>query len=229
MTLMSIAEGFRKMAPEADFWSIRIVRQRGENLTVRNGILQPAAVSMDIGAMVTVCDRGGMGYAASSDLSEKGLRRSADEALAWARKNSGRMVPGVAALDFPCHQGEYVSPGDSSWDSVPLKEKIDFLKELNGSLGGGGKISEWYASFSFSEEDIVFCASNGARVRQLFRTVIPDMGAVASAGPEAQKRTFGARSHARQGGWGALRSLRDAEPLLWRYGADTPRGILIYQ
>ncbi|MFP6870888.1 MAG: DNA gyrase modulator [Nitrospinota bacterium] len=98
MTLMSIAEGFRKIAPEADFWSVRIVRQRGENLTVRNGILQPAAVSMDIGAMVTVCDWGGMGYAASSDLSERGLRRSADEALAGARKNSGRMVPRVAAL-----------------------------------------------------------------------------------------------------------------------------------
>ena len=64
-----IAERFRQMALPGDFCSLRLVQERSETLSVRQNVLQPARASEDIGAMLTVLAGGGMGYAATSDLS----------------------------------------------------------------------------------------------------------------------------------------------------------------
>ena len=52
-----------------DFCSLRLVSERSETLVVRQDVLQPVVNSEDRGAMLTVWDKGGMGYAATSDLS----------------------------------------------------------------------------------------------------------------------------------------------------------------
>ena len=51
---------------------------------VRQGVLQPVTTGRDAGAMITVLDKGGMGYAATSDLSKSGLAKAAQQAVAWA-------------------------------------------------------------------------------------------------------------------------------------------------
>src|SRR5919197_3477452 len=80
-----LAERFRQAAPPVDFCSLRYVRERSEYLDVRQDILQPVATSEDSGAMLTVYDGGGMGYAATSDLTLSGLRRAAERAHTWAQ------------------------------------------------------------------------------------------------------------------------------------------------
>ncbi len=195
---------FRKIAPSVDFWSIRIVREQGEFISVRHNVMQPLENTEDAGAMITVYDRGGMGYAATSDLSEGGLKIAADEALNWARRAAGRCVWDFSSLQHFTPQGEYESPCETLWTSIPLTEKIEFLNELNGRLGKGGRMVEWYASLSYVEEETLFVTSAGGYTRQLNRFVAPDMGAVASAGAEAQRRTMGGRGRARQGGWEAV-------------------------
>ncbi len=101
-------------------------------------------------------------------------------------------------------KGEYESPCETPWASIPLTEKIGFLKELNERLGKGGRVVEWFASLSYVEEETLFATSEGGYTRQLNRFVAPDMGAVAGAGAEAQRRTLGGRGRARQGGWEAV-------------------------
>ncbi len=204
--LEKIADRFREIAPNVDFWSIRIVREEGEFISVRHNVMQPLVNSEDAGAMVTVCDRGGMGYAATSDLTENGLKRAANEALDWSRRSAGRSVWDFSRLRHFAAKGEYESPCETPWASIPLTGKIEFLHDLNERLGKGGRVIEWYASLSYVEEETLLVTSEGGYASQLNRFVAPDMGAVAAAGAEAQRRTFGGRGRARQGGWEAVDS-----------------------
>ena len=77
---------FLEAAPAADFWSFRLVDERMEIIQVRQDGLQPVTSVRDVGAMATVLHRGGMGYAATSDLSVSGLRAAGERALAWAER-----------------------------------------------------------------------------------------------------------------------------------------------
>src|SRR6185503_13406753 len=87
-----IVDNFRSITPQVEFCSLRLVHARSEYLSVRQHILQPVSTSEDMGAMITVVDTGGMGYAATSDLTASGLRRAIDHAWAWARASAGRSV-----------------------------------------------------------------------------------------------------------------------------------------
>src|SRR6185295_14936102 len=92
--LETAAARFRDVAPAVDFCSLRLVEERDEHLAVRRGVVQPPHVTYDSGAMVTVAHGGGVGYAATSDLTAAGLRRAAAQALAWAQRTAGRHLLG---------------------------------------------------------------------------------------------------------------------------------------
>src|SRR5512138_864937 len=76
-----IVDNFRSIAPRVEFCSLRLVHARSEYVSVRQNILQPVSSSADMGAMITVVDKGGMGYAGTSDLTAAGLRRAAEHAV----------------------------------------------------------------------------------------------------------------------------------------------------
>src|SRR5919109_4865463 len=104
-----LAERFRPAVPPVDFCALRYVRERSEYLDVRQDILQPVATSEDSGAMLTVYAGGGMGYAATSDLSLSGLRRAAAQAHDWARLSARQSVVDFAQLIVAPPHGEYAS------------------------------------------------------------------------------------------------------------------------
>ncbi len=83
---------FREAAPQAEFATLRFLSERSEQIRVRQNVVQPVTTADDTGAMVTVFDKGGMGYAATSDLSTAGLREAGKRALEWAHRTAGRSV-----------------------------------------------------------------------------------------------------------------------------------------
>src|SRR5262245_51616374 len=123
-----LIERFRTMVPRVNFCSLRLVHSHSEYLSVRQNILQPVSTSEDVGAMITVVDRGGLGYAGTSDLTESGLRRAIDYAQAWARSSAGRGVVDFSTVPFPQPTGEYLSPVQTAWETVPLSGKIEVLR-----------------------------------------------------------------------------------------------------
>ncbi len=68
--LEHIASRFQTLAPAADFWSLRLVQER---LCVRQGVLQPWICDHSTGALVFVVKGRGYAYAATCDLSRRGL------------------------------------------------------------------------------------------------------------------------------------------------------------
>ena len=195
-----IAERFQQMALPGDFCSLRLVQERSEALSVRQNVLQPARASEDIGAMLTVLSGGGMGYAATSDLSVSGLQRAAEQAHDWALQSAGRSVVDFAKLPQEPPSGAYASREDIPWRSVPLGDKIDLLQTECARLKIDDRIVDWNAALWFTDVESLYLTSEGGQVQQRFAYLIPMMSATANAGSETQSRSFGARGYARQGG-----------------------------
>jgi predicted Zn-dependent protease len=199
-----IEERFLRVAPKADFASLRMVDERYEMLAVRQDILQPVATSSDTGCMITVLDRGGLGYAATSDLSEEGLRHAGERAAEWARRTAGRCVVNFSKINMPRPQAEWNTPVRIPWESVPLSEKISLLRGECARLKTDPRIVDWEAAVMNIEHETLYLTADGSRGRQRFRYLVPVLRATANQGSETQTRTLGGRGYCRQGGFEIL-------------------------
>ena len=229
-----IAARFAAVAPPCDFWSVRVMGSTSEHLGVTRGVVDPIAVSDDCGAMVTIHAGGGLGYAATSDVSAAGLARAGREALAWAQRSAGRMV-----APLPAHAGAPVQYDNEdkprlAWNAVSRSEKIARLVQQAMQLKQGETIADWSAELSFTDEESVLATSAGDFIRQRRGIVIPGLSASASDGSETQTRTLGRGGVIRQGGLDVLDDLgfwtaapRVAEEALELLAApDCPTGVM---
>jgi predicted Zn-dependent protease len=141
-----------------------------------------------------------MGYAATSDLTATGLRRATEHARAWAHSSAGRSVVDFSTVPFSHPTGEYASPVQKAWDSMPLADKIDLLRAENVRLKTDDRIVDWDASLWYTESDTIFVTADGGQVQQHFRYLVPMLNATANVGTETQSRTFAGRGYCRQGG-----------------------------
>lgn len=198
--LEQVENRFREVIPHADFVSLRFVRERSDQVWVRQNILQPVSHSVDAGAMITVYDGGGMGYGATSDLTTAGLRAAANRAKAWAHRTAGRCVVDPARLPRPDFVGEYRSPVKKPWESVPLTEKVDLLRSQSERLKSHERIVDWMAGLLHGDVEMLYLTSAGGRVRQQVQFILPFMSATANEGTESQSRSFGHNAFCRQGG-----------------------------
>ena len=84
--LDKLEQQLRQALPAADFASARYVCDRYEGLGVRQDVPEPVRRGEDRGVMITVADGGGLGYAATCDLSPGGLAaltRGGEPASMW--------------------------------------------------------------------------------------------------------------------------------------------------
>ncbi|MBN1347401.1 MAG: TldD/PmbA family protein [Phycisphaerae bacterium] len=191
---------FREVIPKADYCSLRYVRERSEAIPVRQNVVEPVSRGQDAGAMITVIDGDGLGYAATSDLTTGGLRRAAAKALEWARATAGRCVADFSKVPRTSRQAEYQAPVGKAWESLSLKDKIDLLRRECERLKTDDRIVDWMTALVYEETDTLLLTSEGGRIRQQFRCLVPVMRATANQGPETQTRTLGGDALTRQAG-----------------------------
>ena len=202
---------FGEIAPAIDFCSLRIVRDRREQVAVRQGVLQPVNTMLDTGAMVTVLEDGGMGYAATSDLSAAGISGAIADARAWAARARGKMVIDYNEVNAPVPTGTYRSPVERPWEETPLEEKIDLLKGECEKLKCDERIVDWNAFLSYLSTEQLYLTANGGRVWQETRALSPGMSVTAFENGDAQTRSFGGFDLGRQGGMEVLGRIRYTE------------------
>jgi predicted Zn-dependent protease len=195
---------FRDVAPATDFWSFRMVSSQMEFIHVRQDVLQPVTTVRDAGVMVTILDRGGMGYAATSDLSDAGLKDAVLKAHEWAERSRGVGVIDYSKISAPTPSGEYRSPIEKPWNSVPLADKIELARKECARLKVDERIVDWDAMLWFTGEDHLYVTSGGGKVVQQVELLIPGMGVTANQGSETVSRHFGGFDLGRQGGLEAL-------------------------
>lgn len=200
---IALEDRLRSVLPrDVDYASARLVDQRSEHLTVRRNELEPMFTEYDTGVMISIWHGGGLGYAATTDLSEGGLIAAVERARSWAATTAGAMVTTVAPTDHPT--GTYLSPVEVAWDAMPLDDRLQLLQEQSRQLGVDARIVDWGASLVRRDVDQLLLtaskAGDAGRVEQRFRFVYPSLSATANEGTNTQSRTFGGNAFCGQGG-----------------------------
>ncbi|HEY8050611.1 MAG TPA: TldD/PmbA family protein [Ramlibacter sp.] len=184
----SFQELARRTAPAADYWSARLVVQDSEQLQVRRDVPEPPQRERDRGAMVSVVDGGALGYCATGDVSEAGLRCAFSRALDMARAGAGRSVFDYRQVEMPKSQGAYRSPNEKPVSALSLAGKYDMLREVCAGANAGSEIVDRYASLWTTHTEQAFVTEGGC-IEQVWDLVVPNITAVASANGDTQVRT----------------------------------------
>lgn len=198
--LDTISTRFARSAPALDFWALRLVEETHERICVRQDVVQPIANTRTLGALVTVIDRGGIGYAATTDLSPSGLRTMASQAQHWAWRTANRGLIRASLLPRSTHQGGYRSAVQQPWNSFSLADKIALLRRLNSELKTHERIVDWQASIARRHTKVLLANSDGGFIEQEFHYLLPALSAVANDGDNTQGRSYGGSDIGRQGG-----------------------------
>lgn len=179
----------RRTAPRADFWSLRSVAETAEQLTVRNDVAEAPVRQRDAGAMACVVREGAIGYAATTDLTEAGLRRAFAHAAGLADASAGRSVFDHRRVEHPRASGRYRSPNARPSAALPLGERFDLLQQVCASANAGPEIVDRTASLWTTHTEQLLLTSDGARIEQEWDFLVPGITAVASAHGDTQVRS----------------------------------------
>ncbi len=196
----TLEKRFREIAPDVDYCSLRYQSESGESVAVRQDILQPVGDHTDAGAMITVAHGGGLGYAATSDLTRSGLAEAARRAQAWAERSAGKSVADFSSMTPSAAQGSYETPVQQPWTGMSLADRIGIVRTQCEKLKGDDRIVDWYAGIGFTDGETFYVNNKGARIHQRFHYLVPVMSVTANEGAETQTRTLGGYGNGRQGG-----------------------------
>lgn len=197
----AVVRRFRDALPaDLDFCSLRLVSTRTESLSIRKGVLQPLHDADDLGAMITVRQGRGLGYAATADLSGAGLSRAIARAREWAERTAAHSVFDHSRVVMPEPTGSWRSPVRQPWDAEPLPDRLARVRAAAASLPDDPRLVEWEVALDHTRVETRLVTSGGGDVTQVFDMVSPDATVVAQVDGRTQTRSLGLRGHSRQGG-----------------------------
>ena len=152
--------------------------------------------------MVTIIKTGGLGYAATSDITRQGIKEALKRAERWAALTAGRSVVDYSKLAMPRPEGHYRSTLQDNPALLSKREKIDLLREESAQSKIDDRIVDWSASLWSTHTHQVYLTADGALVEQEFDYLVPALHVSAFANSETQSRSFGGRSNGfcQQGG-----------------------------
>ena len=189
--LEQVERWFAALAPDPSvgFFSLRFSNERSERLSMRQGIVQPVERADDVGIMVTALLDGGIGYAASSDVSEVGVRDAIERASAWARRTASITVLDTRSLSMPHPRGEHHAPVREPWDGASLADRIGILRRASEQLKIDDAIVDWEAELWFTRWNSAYLTNGGGRAIQSADLLSPNLSATAFRDSETETRS----------------------------------------
>jgi TldD protein len=173
-----------------DYADVRYVHSENEIINVKNNQLGSLANNESRGVGIRVLYKGCWGFAAGSDLTGAGLRKTAVKAVNIAKASLVTRKKKVKLAPVPVYIDRYESPYIENPFEVPLDEKIGLLMEITKKLGSKKKIKTAEADLAFYKTNKIFCSSEGSFIEQ---TIIESGGgfsATAVDRGEVQRRSY---------------------------------------
>jgi TldD protein len=186
--------------------------EEANTLVMWNGNLKHAASSRESGVGVRVLYRGAWGFSASSDLGN--LKALFEKALDNARVAAQRVSFPVRLAEKQSVQASFKSPNRIDPFSVPLAEKIAFLKDLDGKLNQPG-VTQRVCELTFMRKQIVYLDSEGSEIEKHLVEVFPGIQVI---GVDAQGESHGRKFSPSLAG--ATRGWETLDPQLFSENAE---------
>lgn len=200
MSPENIIKAFKDVVPAVDFWSLRLMIDNSESLTVRQGVVQPPHISQSRGVHITLATDNGFAYGATSTLTPSGFKQCIEQALRWSKLSAKHALFNATDIPKPQQSGHFESAVSQSWQSTSFNDKINLLQNINQQLNLNDCIVDWQAHLNRSDVLNLLITSDGIEIEQSFHYVYPGYEAVANKGSQTQIRSGGGWGSARQGG-----------------------------
>jgi len=142
--------------------------------------------------MVTVLDGDGLGYAATSDLSDAGLGSALARAKEWAALTRERTVfsgkrPGLASP-----RGRYASKVGRP-PTISKRDRLELLLRESRAAKIDSRIVDWAASLWTTRYRETLITADGGEAEQDFWFTVPGLHVTAFADGASQTRSWGGR------------------------------------
>ncbi len=174
----------------AEFGEVRVERRVDENIRTKNLEVEVLSRRESAGIGIRVLHKGAWGFAATSDLSEQGIKKTAEQALAIAKATAALLREPVKLAPEPVHRGTYITPIKKDPLSVPIQDKLSLLftaaeriLKVQGVALAKGSISAWRIEKWFGNTE-------GTEVYQVITSCGAGIEAYAAKPGEIQKRSF---------------------------------------
>ncbi len=196
--ISQLIQDFKHALPNVDFWSLRYVDNTDQQIMVRQNKPEPISLSHSQGVHITLIVGGGIGYAATCNLSTQGLKQAINQAMQWAKFSVDYSLIETQHYPRPQLSGHWQSPIDSAWDTTPSSDKITLLTDICQSLHTNERIADWWASLNHSQTTSILITED-VRIEQQFSRLLAMMSVLANQGIESQQRSFGIEHSAQVG------------------------------
>ncbi len=176
-------------AAGADYVDARLVRKQRQSVAMKNGSVEELLSNEDSGVGVRVIAGGAWGFAATSLATVADIRRAAKEAVEIAQASAKTTREPVVLAPVEPAVAEVASWATIDPFTVPLAEKIDFLRACDAAMDQEGVVVRESLTMC-SREEKWFASSEGADIYQ-DRVVTQGEVAATAAGPgEVQRRSY---------------------------------------
>jgi len=189
------------IAAEAGSWiELRFHARKTKRISIRNGILEESSTARLTGVGVRALVDGVLGFAATTDLSERGIRRAVADAQAAARESAPMKksrIPDFGPAAFA--RGSHPLLTADPLDDHPLEEKLEWVMRADETVrrGGASIVSSSVQYEEFQDEKIIV-TSDGASAHLI--DAKPEFRVVAVAQANGDQ-TMGLDSTSVTGGW----------------------------
>ncbi|PUA44909.1 peptidase C69 [Pseudomonas protegens] len=193
-----LKQRFAALRTGAEFFSLRYVRESNQYLSVRKNIAEPPSLGSDEGAMLTVRVRGVEAYAATNDLSQRGLQAALERAEQQARVIAAHALLDLREQPVSSHRGDYLSPNlEQAFPS--LSDCYQLLGDESASVPKDERLVNWQVGIGVTQVEQIYLNSAGAELRQAQRFVYPGLDVTAYDGSDSQTRSLGRENFGQQG------------------------------
>ena len=173
-----------------DYADCRIVRRTSEEITCQNEKVAGIENRESFGLGVRVLYKGAWGFAASNDLSIKGIKKTAKQATEVAKASYSVFKKKVILAPVIPVKASYKTNCEIDPFKESLSSKIAVLIKANKEMG---KVKEIVMAQSFSRlfrEEKVFASTEGALIEQEITETGGGIEAMASDGHDIQTRSY---------------------------------------
>jgi TldD protein len=187
---------------------VRVTEQVSENLAVKNGNVAAVTRNSDSGFGLRVIVDGAWGFASSSRLDEKEIKKVVRDALEIAKASSLTRVEPVVLSPLKPQKGSYKTDVKKDPFKVPLEQKIELLLAADVIARRNQAVKVSKVSMWSLKTKKVFASTQGSLVSEDRTECGAELSALAIEGSEVQQRTYPALSgDTRQAGYEFIEEL----------------------
>lgn len=186
----------------ARYADIRFEAGRTERIEARNGVVATLSDSTSRGYGIRALVDGAWGFAASSDLSERGVDAAAARAVEIARASASIARRSFGEPPPRTYVDAFATPMQRDPHDVPLGERVNLLLQAEKALHVSPQISVGRAWLDLWTTDKHFYSSTGSKIAQSIRQTGSGIQALAVGEGDVQRRTHpGDIGLYKSGGW----------------------------